>query len=138
MHMRTIKMPNDYMNNGNISQEAHKIVSEYNARFMGLIDNINAKSRTNNQISVYEENNIASLETIKSAELYVYYGLAVYVMILLWVGANDIGIAKKIVLTIIIPLYPYIILPFIKWIVEWGRWLWGLMPYYVNSNLRAV
>jgi hypothetical protein len=122
----------------NTSREAQQIVSEYNERIMSLINNINANSRTNNQISVYEEDNVANLETIKSGLLYLYYGLAVYVMMLLWVGANELGMAKKVVLTIIIPLYPYIILPLLKWLVGWARWLWGLMPYYVNANLRAV
>jgi len=118
--------------------QAHDFIDEYNGRIVQLIDALIAKNQTNNQLSVYEEENIAKVAYIGKILTWLYYILAIYGIFLIWTGMGDLGIFKRIIYSLLVIIYPSIVMPLSKWLIRQASWLWGLMPYHVNYYIKPV
>jgi hypothetical protein len=124
----------------NIVPAAH-LSRQINAQTIADNNQTQSKTITNNRLYEYEEDGVVKQQTIQYWLLFVYYVLAIYAIFLIWMqwgGSVPPSIPKKIITTLFIGAFPFIIMPLVKLFTETIQWIWGLAPSNIYTTIKSV
>ena len=118
--IKNAKLMNTYYNsdciNSNHTQELH---SEYVKKVKILEKEMKdsyGDILTNDRKTYYETTALEGLKNWHTLLWYCYYAMAILFILLAFLTPNDMSLAKKIVITIFIILYPYLTYPVLRYI----------------------
>jgi hypothetical protein len=121
--------------NSKNSEELYNSYVKENKYLEKLIKNDYGDILTNNRKTYYSSEGLEKLKQWYRILWYIYYILVIIIILGFLLGNSNLSIIKKIVISLILLVYPYIIVPIVKWLYYQLDYLYNRLPKNVYNKI---
>lgn len=128
----------DYNNAVKETRIVQSLNDEYRHKIKIMQDNLltrRTNRTTNNRKSYYEDQQIQNLHAWKKLFKIIFYILTITLAIALFISPSSLSISKKIIIIILLALYPFYILFIAKYVMKTYSGVMFLLPKNVYNDI---